>query len=149
MAIPVLKGSEDVDNFSKQMRVYAKRHGFETVFKSDPYVAVGADESDCASMMAQRITASMYERLLMAWVFFFQALQSNVDEASFHRSTSPSKCWVSINSGLVRYENQCTEGNLHEAAVYLSNREGGRPRRKTVLDGRPTCKTEQHRHGCG
>ena len=96
MAIPVLKGSEDVDNFSKQMRVYAKRHGFETVFKSDPYVAVGADESDCASMMAQRVTASMYERLLMAWVFFFQALQSNVDEAAFHRSTSPSTCWVSI-----------------------------------------------------
>jgi len=131
LAIPVLKGRENFDTFSKQMRVYAKLHGFETVFESDPYVEVGADGSDRASMMVQGVTASMYERQLMAWVFLSQALQSNVDKAAFHRSTSPRKCWESI---VDRYDTKtnCTEGNLHQAAVQLSNREGGRPRRKTV-----------------
>ena len=43
MAIPVLKGRDNSDIFSKQMRVYAKLHGFETVFDNDPYVKVGPD----------------------------------------------------------------------------------------------------------
>ena len=29
----------------------------------------------------------------MAWVFLSQALQSHVDKATFHRSTSPRRCW--------------------------------------------------------
>ena len=46
MAIPVLKDRENFDTFSKQMRVYAKLHGFESVFDNDPYVEVGADGND-------------------------------------------------------------------------------------------------------
>ena len=46
MAIPVLKGRDTFDTFSKQMRVYAKLHGIEPVFDNDPYVEVGADGND-------------------------------------------------------------------------------------------------------
>ena len=46
MASPVLKGRENFDTFSKQMKVYAKLHGFESVFDNDPYVEVGADGND-------------------------------------------------------------------------------------------------------
>ena len=69
MAIAVLKGREKFDTFSKQMRVYAKLHGFETVFDSDPYVEVGADGNDRESIIAQGVSTSTYERQLMAWVF--------------------------------------------------------------------------------
>ena len=40
------KSRENSDTFSKQMRVYAKLHGFESVFDNDPYVEVGADGND-------------------------------------------------------------------------------------------------------
>ena len=46
--------------------------------------------------MAQGVTASTYEKQLLAWVFLSQALQSNADKARFHRSTSPRKCWEEI-----------------------------------------------------
>ena len=46
--------------------------------------------------MAQGVSTSRYERQLMAWVFLSQALQSNFDKATFHRSTSPRKCWESV-----------------------------------------------------
>ena len=78
------------------MRVYAKLHGFETVFDNDPYVMVGADGNDREYIMAQGVSTSRYERQLMAWVFLSQALQSNFDKATFHRSTSPRKCWESV-----------------------------------------------------
>ena len=93
MAIPILKGRENVDIFSKQMRVYAQLHRFETVFESDPYIEVGADGNDKETLMAQGVSAAMYGKQLLAWVFLSQALQSNVDKATFHRSTSPRKCW--------------------------------------------------------
>ena len=71
-------------------------HGFEPVFESDSYVEVGAEGSDRASLMAQGVAASMYEKQLMAWVFFSQALQTTaVDQATFHRSKSPRECWES------------------------------------------------------
>ena len=66
MAIPVLKGRDNFDTFSKQMRVYAKPHGFEPVFGNDPYVEVGADGNDRESIVAQGVSTSMYERRLMA-----------------------------------------------------------------------------------
>ena len=69
MASPVLKGRENFDTFSKQMKVYAKLHGFESVFDNDPYVEVGADENDRETIMAQGVSTSMCERQLMAWVF--------------------------------------------------------------------------------
>ena len=75
------------------MRVYAKLHRFETVFESDPYIEVGADGNDKETLMAQGVSAAMYGKQLLAWVFLSQALQSNVDKATFHRSTSPRKCW--------------------------------------------------------
>ena len=93
MTIPVLKGRDNFDTFSKQMRVYAELHGLETVFDDDPYVEVGVDGNDRKSTMAQGVSTSMYERQLMAWVFLSQALQSNVDKATSHGSTSPRKCW--------------------------------------------------------
>ena len=96
MAIPVLKGRENFDTFWKQMKVYVKLNGFESVFDNDPYVEVGADGNDRESIMAQGVSSSMYERRLMTWVFVSQALQSNVDKATFHRRTSPRKCWESV-----------------------------------------------------
>ena len=69
------------------MRVYAKLHGFETVFDNDPYVMVGADGNDRESITAQGVSTSMYERQHMDWVFLSQALQSNVNKSTFHRST--------------------------------------------------------------
>ena len=96
MAVPTLKGRENFDSFSKQMKVYAKLHGFESVFDSDSYVEVGAEGSDRASLVAQGVTASMYEKRLMAWLFLSQALQTTVDQATFHQSKSPRECWESI-----------------------------------------------------
>ena len=80
MTVPILKGRENFDNSSKQMKVYAKLHCFETVFENDPYIDVGADGSSNASLIAQGVSAAMYERKLMAWVFLPQALKSDVDE---------------------------------------------------------------------
>ena len=71
-------------------------HGFEPVFESDSYVEVGAEGIDRASLMAQGVTASMYEKQLVAWVFLSQALQTIVDQATFHRSKYPTECWESI-----------------------------------------------------
>ena len=65
-------------------------------FESDSYVEVGAEGSDRASLVAQGVTASMYEKQLMAWVFLSQALQTTVDQATFHRSKSPRECWESV-----------------------------------------------------
>ena len=65
-------------------------------FDSDSYVEVGAAGSDRAPLMAQRVTASMYEKQLMAWVLLSQALQTTVDQATFHRSKSPRECWESV-----------------------------------------------------
>ena len=96
MAIPVLKVRENFDTFPQQMRVYAKLHGFESVFDNNPCVEVWADGNDRQSIMAQGVSTSMNERQLMAGVFLSQALQSNVDKATFHRSTSPRKCWESV-----------------------------------------------------
>ena len=96
MQVPVLKGRDNYDSFRKQMRVYTKLHGFETVFDSDEYVEVGAEGKDKESLLAQGVTALTYEKQLMAWVFLSQALQSSVDKATFHRSTSPRQCWESI-----------------------------------------------------
>ena len=73
MAIPVLKGRENFDTFWKQMKVYVKLNGFESVFDNDPYVEVGADGNDRESIMAQGVSTSMYERQLMARVFLSQA----------------------------------------------------------------------------
>ena len=64
----------------KRVKVYAKLHCFETVFENDPYIDVGADGSSNASLIAQGVSAAMYERKLMAWVFLPQALKSDVDE---------------------------------------------------------------------
>ena len=115
MAIAVLKGRENFETFSKQVRVYSKLHGFESVFDNNPYVEVGADGNDRESIMAQGVSTSMYERQLMAWVFLSEALRSNVDKATFHRSTSPKKCWESVQ--LVRHQNQCPKGSVHAAAL--------------------------------
>ena len=52
---------------------------FETVFESDPYIEVGADGNDKETLMAQGVSAAMYEKQLLAWVFLSQALQSIVD----------------------------------------------------------------------
>ena len=92
MVIPVLNGRENFDTFSKQMRVYGMLHGFDTIFDSEPYVEVGNHGNDRKSIMAQGVSASIYERQLMARVFVSQALQTNVDKAKFNRSTSPRKC---------------------------------------------------------
>ena len=62
MAIAVLKGRENFETFSKQVRVYSKLHGFESVFDNNPYVEVGADGNDRESIMAQGVSTSMYER---------------------------------------------------------------------------------------
>lgn len=61
-----MKGRENFESFSIQMQVYTKLHRFETVFDSDPYVEVGADGNDKYTLMAQGVTALMYERQLMA-----------------------------------------------------------------------------------
>ena len=50
MAIPVLKGRNNFDTFSKQMRVYPKLCGFESVLDNDPNVEVGADGNDRESI---------------------------------------------------------------------------------------------------
>ena len=79
------------------MLAYTKLHGFENVFDSDECVDVGADASDKESLMAQGVSGSMYEKQLMAWVSISQALQSNVDKARFHRSTSSRRCWKIVD----------------------------------------------------
>ena len=96
MAVPTSKGRENFDSFSKQMGVYAKPHGVESVFDSDSSVEVGAEGSDRVSLVAQAVTASMHEKRLMAWVFLSEALQTTVDQATFHRSKSPRECWQPI-----------------------------------------------------
>ena len=58
MAVSTLKGGENFDSFSKQVRFYAKLHGFQSVFDSDSYVEVGAEGGDRASLMAQGVTSS-------------------------------------------------------------------------------------------
>ena len=78
------------------MKVYAKLHCFETVFENDPYIDGGVDGSSKASLMALGVSAAMYERQLMAWMFLSQALKPDVDEARFHRSTSKESCFVKI-----------------------------------------------------
>ena len=75
------------------MQVYTKLHRFESVFEHDPYIEVWADGNDRKFIIAQREGTQMYRKQLMAWVFLSQALQPNVDEAIFHRSTSPGRCW--------------------------------------------------------
>ena len=117
MAIRVLKGGENFDTFSKQVRVYAKLHGFKTVFESDPYVEVEAYRNDRQSIMAQGVSTSMYERQLIAWVFLSQAFRSNAVQATFLQSTSPRK--LGIGSRLVRHENQCPKGSVNAAALQL------------------------------
>ena len=87
----------DFDTFSKQMLVYTKLNGFVNVFDTDGYVDVGADGNDKESLMAQGVSGSMYETQLVAWVFLSQVLQSNVDKARFHRSTSPRRCWKIVD----------------------------------------------------
>ena len=96
MVVPVLEGRGNFEVFSKQMRVYTKLHGFDNVFDTDAYVDVGADGNDKESLMAQGVSGSMCEKQLMARVFLSQALQSSVDKARFHRSTSPRRCWEEI-----------------------------------------------------
>ena len=96
MAVPQLKGRENFDSFSRQMKVYSKLYRFEAVFESDPYVEVGADGNDRVSLKAQGVKGPMYERQLMAWAFLSQALQSKVDQSTFHRSKSPRECWELI-----------------------------------------------------
>ena len=123
MAIPILKGRENVDIFSKQMRVYAKLHRFETVFESDPYVEVGADGNDEETLMAQGVSAAMYEKQLLAWVFLSQALQSNVDKAIFHRSTSPRKCWELVQDWYDTKTN-AQKGIVHETTLQFQDRSG-------------------------
>ena len=46
--------------------------------------------------MAQGVSGSMYEKRLVAWAFLSQILQSNVNKARFHRTTSPRRCWADI-----------------------------------------------------
>ena len=121
MAIPILKGRENVDIFSKQMRVYAKLHRFETVFESDPYVEVGADGNDKETLMAHGVSAAMYEKQLLAWVFLSQALQSNVEKATFHRSTSEM---LGVGARLVRHQNQRPKGIVHETTLQFQDRSG-------------------------
>ena len=121
MAIPILKGRENVDIFSKQMRVYAKLHRFETVFESDPYIEVGADGNDKETLMAQGLSAAMYEKQLLAWVFLSQALQSNVEKATFHRSTSEM---LGVGARLVRHQNQRPKGIVHETTLQFQDRSG-------------------------
>ena len=84
------------------MRVYAKLHRFETVFESDPYIEVGADGNDKETLMAQRLSAAMYEKQLLAWVFLSQALQSNVDKATFTAVRPPGNVgsWCKIGTTL-------------------------------------------------
>ena len=96
MTVPILKVRENFENFSKQMKVYATLHCFDTVFEHDPYIVVGADASSKTSLMALGVSAAMYERQLVAWVFLSQSLKSDVDEAKFHRSASPRKCWEEV-----------------------------------------------------
>ena len=96
MAVPILKGRENFDSFSRQMKIYTKLQGFSSVFTSDPYLDVGNDEIDEEFFLAQGVSPAMYERQLDAWGFLAQALKSGVDEAIFHRSTSPRKCWEDI-----------------------------------------------------
>ena len=91
MAVPTLKGRDNFDSLSKQVRVYIKLHGFESILDNDSYIEVGAEGSDRASLMAQGVTASMYEKQLMARVFLSQALQTTVDQATFYRSKSPKE----------------------------------------------------------
>ncbi|CAN0366676.1 unnamed protein product [Laminaria digitata] len=93
MAVPVLEGRGNFEVFSKQMRVYTKLQGIESVFDTDAYIDVGAYGNDKESFMAQGVSESTYEKQLMAWVFLSQALESSVDKARFHRSTSPRRCW--------------------------------------------------------
>lgn len=54
MAIPVSKGIDNFDTFSKQMRVYTKLHGFEKIFDTDDHVDIGAEGNE-ESLMAQRV----------------------------------------------------------------------------------------------
>ena len=79
------------------MCMYTKLHGFEDAFDTDAYVDVGADGNDKESLMAQRESGSMYEKQLMAWVLLSLALQSSVNKARFHRSTSPRRCWEIVD----------------------------------------------------
>ena len=116
MAIPVLKGRNNFDTFSKQMRVYPKLCGFESVLDNDPNVEVGADGNDRESIMAQGVWTSIYERQLMAWVFLSQALQSNVDKLTFHCSYVSQEV-LGIGIILVRHQNQCPKGSMHAAAL--------------------------------
>ena len=51
------------------MKVYTKLHAFETVFDSDDYVEIGAEGNSKKSLMAQGVTASAYEKQIVAWVF--------------------------------------------------------------------------------
>ena len=96
MAIPVLKGKEDFEVCCKQMKVYTKLHGFESVLDSDEYVEIGAEGSDKMSLVAKGMTTSAYERQLVASVFLSQALESNADRARFHRTASARRCWEEI-----------------------------------------------------
>ena len=56
MAIPVLKNRGNFDTVLKQMRAYAKLHGFDVVFDNDPCVDVGEDGKDKESLMAQVVS---------------------------------------------------------------------------------------------
>ena len=104
------------------MRVYAKLHRFETVFESDPYVEVGADGNDKETLMAQGVSAAMYEKKLLAWVFLSQAIQSNVDKATFHRSTPQEM--LGVGARLVRHQNQRPKGIVHETTLQFQDRSG-------------------------
>ena len=143
MAIPILKGRENVDIFSKQMRVYAKLHRFETVFESDPYIEVGADDNDKETLMAQGVSAAMYEKQLLAWVFLSQALQSGRDVretavgVGFSFSSLTVQCGQSdfspqyvpqemmgVGARLVRHQNQRPKGIVHETTLQFQDRSG-------------------------
>ena len=78
------------------MKVYAKLHCFETVFENDPYIDGGVDGSSKASLMALGVSAAIYERQLMAWVFLSQALKFDFDEARFLGCTPVESCFVDI-----------------------------------------------------
>ena len=83
MAIPILKRKDHFDTFSNQMLVYTKLHSFENVFDTDEYVDVGADGNDKGSLMAQGVSRSMYEKQLMAWVFFHKLYNQMVIKLYF------------------------------------------------------------------
>ena len=105
------------------MRVYAKLHRFETVFESDPYIEVGADGNDKETLMAQGVSAAMYEKQLLAWVFPFSSLTVQCGQSDFSPQYVPQEM-LGVGARLVRHQNQRPKGIVHETTLQFQDRSG-------------------------